>query len=1150
MSFARIIPRIVLPVILLATTVHAEKVLFQDDFKGKLGKGWSWVREHREAWRVSDRALEVRLEPGNLWGKANDAKNILVRPAPDVAPEGIEITVTVENRPTSQYEQVDLAWYYDDGHMVKLGQELVNGKLSIVMGREEKDLTRTIKILPLAATKVQLRFVVKGDSIRGQFCEEGSDQWHTVGECDLPVPPEGKAKISLQFYQGPADAEHWARVSEFRVRQLPQAKAVLKLQNRHLRLEIGPDARCLQFTSRANGTNYSVQPAANPFASVKKSGRAFPATSAGFSDGKLTVNFGEANVTATLNVASKKTYFILEVAEVRGDGVEELVFADFPLTVKASPGEPFTGCALALNVQTRVDDIPGATRRLWAACYLRFGLVGAKVALIGCPSTELRKVLQEAVSASPDLPHSAIGGPWAWDADINRGSYLFNFGDMSETKVDGWIKLARDLGFTQIDFHGGTSFRFGDCVPNPKTYTNGWASFKAVIDKLHAAGLQAGLHTYAQFIDKRSKWVTPVPDPRLAKDATFTLAQPLTTSATNVPVTESTKNMSTVTGFFVHNSVTLQIDDELIIYTGFAKEPPYEFTGCKRGAHGTRVAEHAAGAKVHHLKECFGLFLPDGDSTLYTEVAAATAEAFNTGGFDMMYLDALDGSSIFGGPENAWYYQSKFVFEIWKRLKKPALMEMSTFSHHLWLVRSRMGAWDHPNRSHKRFIDMHCAGNEDLKRMFLPGHLGWWRIKTWGDMQDEPTYADDIEYLCGKAIGTDCGFSVMGVDPGQTEKVAVFKRLAGIMRQYEELRHADYFDAPTKAALAELGKEFTLVQDTEGRWRFRPVVYHRQKIDNLKDQNPSWQVTNPFAAQPVRLRIEALNSISPYDTPKSVTVADYANTNEFSDRKAAAGVTMELRPGTEHVKADLASAMLTATNSGQVNRTAAWAKVGKTFHPPLNLTDRQGLGLWVHGDGKGEILNVQLTSPEHISGGIGDHYIPVDFTGWRYFELVEPEGERWQKYTWPYGGLYSIYREHVDFRQVETVSFWFNNLPPGQRVTCHVSPIRGLSVFSNNIKNPAVTIGGRTLVFPVELESGGYLEFNSLTDCKHYKKDGSLIGDVKPQGDVPMLTAGGNRVEFRCDAPADVNSRAHVTVSAQGELMGGVNPKHKLKAAK
>ena len=84
---------------------------------------------------------------------------------------------------------------------------------------------------------------------------------------------------------------------------------------------------------------------------------------------------------------------------------------------------------------------------------------------------------------------------------------------------------------TQIDFHGGRSFRFGDFRPDPDLYPQGVASMKAVIDKLHAAGIQAGLHTYAMFIDKSCPYVTPVPDPRLGKDATFTLAADLAADA-------------------------------------------------------------------------------------------------------------------------------------------------------------------------------------------------------------------------------------------------------------------------------------------------------------------------------------------------------------------------------------------------------------------------------------------------------------------------------------------------------------------------------------------------------------------------------------------------------------------------------------------
>ena len=197
----------------------AQQVLFEDTFAGTLGEGWAWVREHREAWRTSKRGLEVRVEPGNMWGRANDARNVLIRRAPDLTTGGLEITAIVENRPTAQYEQVDLVWYYDDSHMVKIGQELVDGQLSIVMGREENDRTRTIRIVPLNAFAVELRFLVVGTTIRGDFRPAGSGDWQDVGETGLPAPTGVQPHISLQFYQGPADAEHWARVSRFRVRR-------------------------------------------------------------------------------------------------------------------------------------------------------------------------------------------------------------------------------------------------------------------------------------------------------------------------------------------------------------------------------------------------------------------------------------------------------------------------------------------------------------------------------------------------------------------------------------------------------------------------------------------------------------------------------------------------------------------------------------------------------------------------------------------------------------------------------------------------------------------------------------------------------------------------------------------------------------------
>lgn len=206
-------------VLVLATSLGiatAAETLFQDDFKGVLAPGWSWVREHRDAWRTGTNGLEVLVQPGNMWGGQNNARNVLVRAVPSTNGT-LEFLVTVSNTPGHQYEQVNLVWYYNDSNMVKLGQELVDGKLSVVMGREENDKTRTIAIVPLSWTTLDLRAVVKDGSIRGYFRKDSFCPWLEVGECTLPSPSGVEPKISLQCYQGAPGVEHWARITGFRV---------------------------------------------------------------------------------------------------------------------------------------------------------------------------------------------------------------------------------------------------------------------------------------------------------------------------------------------------------------------------------------------------------------------------------------------------------------------------------------------------------------------------------------------------------------------------------------------------------------------------------------------------------------------------------------------------------------------------------------------------------------------------------------------------------------------------------------------------------------------------------------------------------------------------------------------------------------------
>lgn len=910
-----------------------------------------------------------------------------------------------------------------------------------------------------------------------------------------------------------------------------ETSPAVTLQTELFSYSIGPDGRNLRFVEKQSGRDY-LAPGDHRFAAVRRGATQHPATSVVARGGQLEIAFGNAGVKAVLRASSHPRHVVLEVVKVEGQPIDEFVFLDVPLTLQGKPGEPFAACALARNERTHVAGLPGPCGRLRARAVRVVGMEGASVAICAAPPTGLRPCLQEAVSAAPDLPHSPLGGPWALDAPINRGSYLFNFDGITEKNVEEWIDLARSLGMTQIDFHGGHSFRFGDCEPNPALYPQGKESLKRVIDRLHAAGISAGLHTYAFFLAKNCPWVIPVPDPRLASQAVFTLADDLPPAGDAVPVAEPTDKVSTITGFFVRNSVTLRIDEELVTFTGVAHQPPYRFTGCRRGQYGTKPAAHAKGARVYHLKECFGLFVPDPHTTLFEEVAARTAEIINYCGFDMMYLDALDGEDILGGAQYAWHYGSRFVYEIWRRLRRPVLTEMSTFHHHLWVVRSRCCAWDHPNRSHKKFIDIHCRANEDSRRMFLPGELGWWALKNWSGAQGERTFPDDIEYLMAKCLGTDTGLALMGIDPKTAKAAPALPRLAAIIRRYEELRHSGQVPEAVKARLRQPGEEYTLEGDVRSGWRFRPVCYDRHKVQSAEPWSSQWRVNNRFGPQPLALRIEALMGAAPYDDPAGVVLADFQQEGDFAVRAVQAGVEARVLAVRDQVKAGQASGCFTATNR-RADRRGAWVQAEKRFAPPGDLSKCQGLGVWVHGDGQGEVLNFQLRSPQHLAGGIGDHYVLVDFTGWRYFELIEPEGARYADYAWPYGDIYSIYRESVRFDQIESLSLWYNELPPAKEVRCLLSAVKALPLVPLKLVRPRLTVGGQTLRFPVEIPSGCYLEFLGPNDCTLYGPNGEVLGRVKAEGNVPTVAAGENLVKFQVDG-GSVRPRAQVTLVTRG----------------
>lgn len=941
---------------------------------------------------------------------------------------------------------------------------------------------------------------------------------------------------------------------------------MVRIENAQCQWLISAEGRNLRFQDKIQGQEWLLPTPASACAYVQKAGWRADACAAEFDGSRLRLEFAGGAGTAEIAVESHDGYFVFTVISVAGD-FDELAFVNVPTSLRAQADEPFSAAVIALSLHANVEELPGPQSHLWCAAYRRFGFAGAQCGLVTAPFAAMRESMKRMVAAAPGVPHSPLCGPWALDAEMPRRSNVF--GCPSEANVDEWIAFCREFGFSAIEFSGAIDY--GSYQPDPKVYPRGYASVKAVTDRLHEAGIVAGLHTMSFSIAKSCSWVTPVPDPRLARERSYTLAADLDADGTEIVLQEDTAALPELINYFIRRSMTLQIDDELILFRGVRKSAPYAVLECERGLHGTRAAIHQRGAAAHHLKECWGCFAPDGDSTLYDEVAARIAGCLDACGFDFCYLDGLDGAHIIGGEEARWYYSAKFTFAVFRHLRRPVMMEMATFHHHLWYVRSRMQAWDHSVRGHKQFTDLHVRSNEQARRLLLPLHLGWVGLFSWGDSEHEPTYQDDVEYMWSKALASDANFTLQCISPETLRQGDWLRRLAPLIKTYETLRLNGSVPAAVKARLRQPGAEFQLQMRGDGQADFVPVGHTRHKVEDVDGPSARWSCHNPFAGQPLSVRITALPAVAAYDSAEAITLADFQQPGQFADPgptanilnsgkiyaypASAPGVSSAVRPAPAEGPAGLCGEWTGSRVAGAVDpvesssaddsfslldhfereyrlREASWTSLVQAFPAPLDLGGHRALGLWIKGDGQGEVANLILNSRSYGETYL-QHYIPIDFCGWRYVELVEPESERFEHYSWPYARCqYGVYRSTTNFAQVRRLFLWYNQIPAGETVSCRLSPIKALPLLTQKVIRPTLTVNGQSILFPVELAPGDYLECRGPDDCKVFDGQGRFLGAVTPENALPELRSGENALRFSCDrAPA--RSRAWVTVCSR-----------------
>lgn len=917
---------------------------------------------------------------------------------------------------------------------------------------------------------------------------------------------------------------------------------IATFKNRHATLAIDTRGQAVSLRSRTSGRELLAAP--QPFVSVRlKDGRQLSARTVTRKGDTLTFAFARDYGSATIEVDTHRDFFTFVVRSLSLTNVASLTFCALPVAVTTYRGtmanmlsdERDAVCLRGYDLPVEMD-ITGNSLRVWTT--EKYGLTGWRAGLAAGPKSEMPAMLR-AMAEQSGVPYSKLGGPWSLDAEATRGSYLF--ADLYSPSTDDWIEIARRGGFSTLHLHGWWR-TLGHYDVSTNLYPRGLADMQASVSKIHTAGLRAGIHTLTACIDPNDSWITPEASPDLIPFDTYTLARAFSPTDTVLYVNEPPSARHDVVFTYSGNGNAIRIGSEIIQYAEISREPPYTFSKCVRGALRTRPAAHAAGERADYLQQRYISFYPQPDSPLADELAGCIAKVYNTCKLDQLYFDGSEGMM-------SRYGIDAMRHKIIKRLQGDPLIEASCYGEHNWWFHSRLGTWDHPVWASKRFHDGHvvaCAHTRDAD--LLGPQMGWWAPR-YPSLQARGHFLDEMEYFACKNLGLDAAMSIQGVNVSYAPLPFHIEKQFTLLGWYEHLRLARYFDTQTVARIAVPGDEFRLRQDRDGLWRFTPVKMLSHRISALGNGSEAWNVRNPVAEQPVSARIEALYAVAAYDSPNRKTLVGPEDFSAFQISTASSFVKLSVAEERGDVKGGDRNVRLCAENKG-TSSTGAWARAVVSFPAPYrNIGGAGAFGVWVKGDGKGALLNIQLATPREYMDALSDHYVSLDFAGWRYVELLarERDVERMHDYVWPYGGIgsHAIYRTPLDMAHISQVTFYLNNVPAGGSSEVTLSPVMALPTQSAALKNPTLTLNGQTLALPLTLASGDFAEIEPDGLCTHYNAKGDPLASVRP-ATLPLLRAGENAIRFDCERPQGVSARAEVTLNAFGTPFGTSNPRRKI----
>ncbi len=681
------------------------------------------------------------------------------------------------------------------------------------------------------------------------------------------------------------------------------------------------------------------------------------------------------------------------------------------------------------------------------------GVMGAKLGIVYAKDENALSYLQEVMDAiDPSVGlTSKAGGAYAREWEGNFGDYAI-INDINPETLDESLALAKKVGIDQYDIHqGAKTFIQGDFT---FAYTESGTAkeyYEKIGKKIEEAGLKTGLHTYAYYISPQATNILSNPKWQKQLDTleSYTLRKKLSKTNRNVATVEDATNFNANALFFVKTSRYVLIDEEII---QVGQGTTSGLINCTRGACGTTAAVHEKGAKIIHLSGYFSMLLPKFESELFYHIADLTAKTYNEGGFDMLYIDAIDGiNKHLPEGHEVWYYFQMFIHRIVSQCERTPIVETSSGAPSEWNVRGRSGAWDYANYSIKKHIANHVASNKTSMSHNMATTLGWFTFfpdenTTLGlkNTLQKTIFKDDIDFLGINSLIYDMSIVYHPLDDKSINENPFHRdNVFYYYNTYTKLRKSHYFTEETLNKVKEIGGEWKVVEKSKGNYVLQRMYYQYGNFGNAKGVEDTLKGQNIFMEQSPFIRIESRYSTL-YEKPFTMV--------EF-DETAAVGA----------------------------------ANVVKTFSGVNMQNNGMVVTVKIKGTGAdGDAMLISLAQGQNgESDGRRDHFIDLNYEGWREFILLDFDNADYDVNKYKFSGITTTGSSYDTYR--------FTPSPLAMnRLTIRTTGATGKNAMIDDIilqphsdapvKNPTVKVGAQSMTFNCVMKGGDYLEYDPATN--------------------------------------------------------------------